>query len=204
MVLRKRTHLYFASLKKDVADLKKEFETRKKYGFPVKWLDSDDIEKEFKITHTHGGILSEQGGSIDAFRFTHSLLSYNHNKGLKIYDKTNVKKVDYKKNGVTVYTEYGNIIKAKKIIYCNGYESTEIIKDDFVKLLSTYAIVGERNEEMPSPLNDLLVWNTSNPYMYLRTTDDNRILIGGKDEDFVDTEKRDQLLGKKASQLKNI
>jgi hypothetical protein len=29
----------------------------------------------------------------------------------------------------------------KKIIYCNGFESTEIIKDKFVKLLSTYAIV---------------------------------------------------------------
>ncbi len=197
----KKSSLYFASLKKEVSDLKKEFETRKKYDFPVKWLEPEDIEKQFKITHTQGGILSEQGGSIDAFRFTHSLLSYNHNKGLRIYDKTNVKKVNYKKNGVTVYTEHGNVIKAKKIIYCNGYESTEIIKEDFVKLLSTYAIVGERNEEMPSPLNDLLVWNTSDPYMYLRTTDDNRILIGGKDEDFVDTEKRDQLLGKKAATI---
>jgi hypothetical protein len=49
----------------------------------------------------------------------------------------------------------------KKIIYCNGFESTEIIKDKFVKLLSTYAIVGERFEDDQSHLNDTLFWNTA-------------------------------------------
>ena len=53
----------------------------------------------------------------------------------------------------------------KKIIYCNGFESTEIIKDKFVKLLSTYAIVGEQFEDDQSHLNDTLFWNTAEPYM---------------------------------------
>lgn len=197
----KKNSLYFAAYKKDVKDLKKEFETRKKYNFPVQWLESEQIKKKFKIKNTFGGILSEQGGSVDAFRLTHSLLQYNHAKGLKIFDKTDIKKVNYKKTGVTVTTTDGYQIKAKKLIYCNGFESTEIIKDDFVKLLSSFAIVGERNEEKPSILNDLLVWNTANPYMYMRTTDDNRILIGGEDEDYVDESKRDSVLGDKAVKL---
>lgn len=197
----KKNSLYYASLKKHVSDLKKEFETRKKYNFPVEWLESEIIEKKYKIKHTYGGILSEQGGSIDAFRLTHSLLSYNYNKGLNVYDKTSIKKVVYNKNDVLVTTDDGLKIRAKKLIYCNGFESTEIIKDNFVKLLSTYAIVGERNEDPPSVLNDLLVWNTSEPYMYMRTTDDNRILIGGEDEEFTDSEKRDLMLGKKAIKL---
>lgn len=197
----KKNSLYFAAYKKDVKDLKKEFETRKKYNFPVQWLESEQIKKKFKIKNTFGGILSEQGGSVDAFRLTHSLLQYNHAKGLKIFDKTDIKKVNYKKTGVTVTTTDGYQIKAKKLIYCNGFESTEIIKDDFVKLLSSFAIVGERNEEKPSILNDLLVWNTENPYMYMRTTDDNRILIGGEDEDYVDESKRDSVLGDKAVKL---
>jgi len=101
---------------------------------------------------------------------------------LQVFDKTNIINFDYKKNGVTTTTEFGNKIKAKKVIFCNGFESTEIIKDKFVNLLSTFAIVGEQNEKKHQELNDLLVWNTAEPYIYMRTTDDNRVLIGGEDE----------------------
>jgi glycine/D-amino acid oxidase-like deaminating enzyme len=197
----KKKSLYFAALKKDVEWLKKEFEARKKIGFPVKWLEAEEIDKTFQLKNSYGGILSEQGGSIDAFKLSHDILAYNHKKGLKIFDKTNIKNTTYKPSGITVTTEYGSIIKAKKIIYCNGFESTEIIKDNFVKLLSTYAIVGERFEDSLSNLNETLFWNTAKPYKYMRTTDDNRLLIGGEDEDFVNAEKRDQLLNQKSDKL---
>ena len=147
---KKKQSLYFAAFKKDVDDLKKEFEARKSAKFPVKWLSADEIKKKFKIENTFGGILSEQGGSIDAFCLAHDVLHYNHKKGLQIFDKTDIIKFDYKKNGVTATTEYGNTIKAKKVIFCNGFESTEIIKDKFVNLLSTYAIVGERHAQVVS------------------------------------------------------
>ena len=198
---KKKESLYFAAHKKDVSGLKKEFEARKKIGIPVKWLEADEIEKKFQLKNSFGGILSEQGGNIDAFNLTHDILAYNHKKGLKIFDKTDIKKTTYKRNGVTVITEYGTTIKAKKIIYCNGFESTEIIKDNFVKLLSTYAIVGERFEDDRSYLNETLFWNTAKPYNYMRTTDDNRLLIGGEDEDFVNAEKRDELLNQKSDKL---
>lgn len=198
---KKKKSLYFAALKKDVPWLKKEFEARKEAKFPVKWLEAEEIKKEFNIKNTFGGILSNQGGSIDAFQLAHDILKFNHKKGLKIFDKTDIIKTEHLKNGVKITTDYGNTIKAKKIIYCNGFESTEIIKEKFVTLLSTYAIVSERNEKTQPELENLLVWNTAEPYLYMRTTDDNRILIGGEDEDFVDAKKRDALLDKKAKKL---
>ena len=42
-----------------------------------------------------------------------------------------------------------------------------------------------------------LVWNTDRPYIYMRSTDDERLLIGGGDEDFYDPEQRDAILNKK-------
>ncbi|MCG7281424.1 FAD-binding oxidoreductase [Chryseobacterium taklimakanense] len=198
---KKKKSLYFAALKKDVSWLKKEFEARKAAKFPVKWLEADEIEKHYQLKNTYGGILSDQGGSIDAFRLAHDILTFNHKKGLQIFDKTEITKTDYSKTGVKITTEYGNFIKAKKIIYCNGFESTEIIKEKFVDLLSTYAIVGESSEVGMPHLENILIWNTAEPYLYMRTTDDNRILIGGEDEDFVDARKRDALLEKKAKKL---
>ncbi len=198
---KKKTSLYFAAYKKDVAWLTKEFEARKKQGFPVKWLSAESILEKYGLENTHGGILSDQGASIDAFCLAHDILAYNHKKGLEIYDKTDVEDVVYRKNGVTVTTDYGNTIKAKKIIYCNGFESTELIKENFVKLLSTYAAVSEVAENDFGKLKDTLFWNTASPYIYMRTTDDGRLLIGGEDEDFVSATKRDQLLNKKSQKL---
>lgn len=202
VVLRKKS-LYFASYKKDVPWLEKEFKARKAAGFPVRWMESEEIEKRYGITNTHGAILSDQGASIDAFQLAHDILHYNNGKGLEIYDKTQIQDITYKESAVRVTTNYGDTIKAKKIIYCTGFESTEIIKDKFVQLLSTYAIVGEKQHKK-SVLEDLLVWNTADPYLYMRTTDDNRLLIGGEDEDFVDAQKRDGMLAKKVRNLKRL
>lgn len=198
---KKKDSLYFAAYKKDVDWLKQEFEARKKHGFPVKWLEAADIQEKFGLENAHGGILSAQGGSIDAFCLAHDILAYNHKKGLEIYDKTDIEAVRYQRNGVIVTTGYGNTIKAKKIIYCNGFESTELIKEKFVSLLSTYAAVSEVAENDFKQLNNTLFWNTASPYMYMRTTDDNRLLIGGEDEDFVNAKKRDQLLTAKSRKL---
>ncbi len=198
---KKKRSLYFAALKKDVADLKHEFAAREKHGFPVKWIEADEIEAEYGLRGAHGGILSEQGGSMDAFQFTHDLLAYNAKRGLKIYDKTEVEEVDHRPSGVTALTEHGNKIYARRIIYCNGFESVEVVKDKFVDLLSTYAIVGEVSRDRPSKLDDMLFWNTADPYIYLRTTDDGRMLIGGEDEEFIDAEKRDAMLSEKAAKL---
>ena len=197
----KKESLYFATNRKDVPDLKKEYQARKNCGLPVKWLSTGEIARRYKLQTSHGGILSAQGASMDAFKFTHDLLDYNHQKGLKIFDRTGVKSTEYKRDKVHLITEYGNSVVAKKVIYCSGYESTELIKDDFVKLLSTYAIVGERNQDDQTDLSGTLFWSTADPYIYMRTTDDNRILIGGEDEDFLDAKRRDELLNEKRLKL---
>ena len=198
---RKKDSLYFAAYKKHVAWLSKEFEIRKKFGFPVEWLDAQAIEAQFQLKNTHGGILSAQGASIDAFHLAHDLLAYNHKRGLHVFDKTGIEKVDHGEKEVVVHTVYGPLVRARKIIYCNGFESVELIREKFVDLLSTYAIVGEVNEGADHLLKDVLIWNTSDPYIYMRKTDDGRLLIGGEDDHFTDARKRDRLLGKKADKL---
>ncbi|HJY13491.1 MAG TPA: FAD-binding oxidoreductase, partial [Flavobacterium sp.] len=42
-----------------------------------------------------------------------------------------------------------------------------------------------------------IFWDTGSPYFYFRITEDNRIIMGGGDEEFKDPIKRDKLLPKK-------
>lgn len=201
---KKKDSLLFAKYKKDVPELKKEHEARLKHGFKGKWLEAEEILDQFEITGTHGGILTFQGGSIDAFRLAHDLLHYNVKKGLQVYDKTEIEKVKYGRKGIEAVTEYGNVIRADKIVYCNGFESTQIIREKFVDLLSSYAIVSEPFIDKPPKITETLIWDTGDPYIYMRTTDDNRILIGGEDDEFRDVVKRDRSLPKKRERLEKI
>ncbi|MFN1217531.1 NAD(P)/FAD-dependent oxidoreductase [Chryseobacterium kwangjuense] len=202
---KRKKSLYFAAKKKDVDWLKKEYKARKDAGFDVKWLEADQVVKQFGFENTFGGILSKQGASIDAFKFAHELLGHNVKKGLGVFDKTEMKKVEYHRGFNLITVESGFQIKAKKIIYCIGYESKNLIKENFVDLKSTYAVVSEIDLDKFKNITSTLVWNTADPYLYMRTTDDGRLLIGGGDEDFYDAEKRDLLLHKKEKEiLKNL
>ena len=197
---KKKLSLYSATSKKDLKWMKAEFEVRKENGFDVVWLSGEKIKEEFGISGSYGGIFSKQGASFDSFHFTHDLLKYNCNKGLKVYDKTILKPKKSTKGFQIFETENSNTIKAQKVIYCTGFETTEIIKEKFVSLLNTYAIAGEISEQN-TLLADVLVWDSSKPYHYLRTTDDLRLLVGGEDEKFSTPDKKLSLVGKKTKLL---
>lgn len=198
---KRKKSLYFASKKKDAEWLKKEYEARKASGFDVQWLSEKQVMNQFGFENTYGGIVSKQGASIDAFQFAHEICKHNVKKGLKIFDKTEMVKVEYHKGFNKAVTKTGFQIKAKKIIYCIGYESKELLKENFVDLKSTYAVVSEIDKDKFKNIGSTLVWNTDDPYLYMRTTDDGRLLIGGGDEDFYGAEKRDALLGKKEKEI---
>jgi glycine/D-amino acid oxidase-like deaminating enzyme len=76
-----------------------------------------------------------------------------------------------------------------------------IIPEKFVDLLSTFAMVSEVNTQINDEFPDILIWDTADPYIYMRTTDDGRILVGGEDEEFINPIKRDELIGKKTKKL---
>ncbi|WP_447640754.1 MULTISPECIES: NAD(P)/FAD-dependent oxidoreductase [Chitinophagaceae] len=198
---RKKKSLYFAARKKDVPWLKKEFEARQEAGLTVSWMEPKEILHRYGLSENYGGILSTQAGSVDAFKLAHEILRYNTNKGLYVFDKTELVHVKHKADHNVCLVSSGATIKTKKIIYCTGYESTNMIKEKFVHLLSTFAVISEVNEPLYKKFNDILFWNTNNPYLYMRTSEDGRFLIGGEDEEFRDPLKRDALLERKENKL---
>jgi len=197
----RKKSLYFASRRSDRNLLQKELKARSAAGFEVTWLDPSEIYDEYQIRNTYSGILSQQGASVDAFRLAHDLLDFNIKKGLRVFDKSNIKRVKYQKSDNIAITDSGHNIVARKIIYCPGYEAVELIKNDFVSLKSTFAMVSEPNEEAYKRLENLLVWNTDEPYLYLRTTTDHRLLVGGGDENYKNAARRDAMISRKEGEL---
>jgi len=195
--------LYSAVYKKDTDFLKNEFEARKKYGFKVKYLTAQAVLKNFGF-NSHGGILSDIAATIDSYLFTHSLLQFNLKKGLRVYDRTLASTIKHNRNSVQIKTANKRSISARKLVYATGYEVVDFISKPIVKLASTYAIASETLNTLPKfDKNDSVIWNTAKPYLYMRTTKDNRIIIGGRDEEFFSHIKRDKLIPHKTRLLEN-
>lgn len=196
----RKDSLYFTSKGKELSWLKKEFEARKMAGFEVLWLEKKEIKERYGIL-AEGGILSEDGGSVDAFCLAHDLLHYNAKKGLRVFDKTAMKKLKYEKDRVLVELESGRQISTGKVIHCTGYESQAMLPEKIVSLKSTYAMVSEKDNTLSPELENTLFWNTDTPYLYMRTTADGRLLVGGEDENFKNPKLRDALIGRKRDRL---
>jgi glycine/D-amino acid oxidase-like deaminating enzyme len=192
--------IYYAAFKKDTAFIEEEFKIREVHGFDVVLLQPEQIRERFGFDAPIA-ILSAQGAQTNAYSFTHALHQYSIRKGAKIFGRTEIVKITHKKNRVTAKTKT-HTIKARKIVYATGYESVKYIKEKIADLHSTYAVCSEQRNNGEAPYkNGTMMWNTADPYLYMRTTEDNRILIGGRDEKFYNPFKRDKLLPKKTKQL---
>jgi glycine/D-amino acid oxidase-like deaminating enzyme len=193
--------LHYASGERDVAGLRKEFEFQKSAGFQVRWLTKDQILSGYGVV-SNGGILSDTAASMDAYQMTHAVVQYCiKHFGLKVYDHTRLESVEYGTDENHAVVDTTAVIRCKKIVYTTGYETHELIRSGIGKLVSTYACISEPFDQLPNSLSQTVFWNTQDPYFYFRTTADNRILIGGEDENFKNAEKRDLLIEKKESDL---
>ena len=194
--------LYYAANKNHLGFLKKEFNSRKAHGFKVNLLDERSIKKNYGMV-APGAILSETAAETNAYKFTHALLQYCRKKGVGIYDRTLVTNISHQRNGVVVTTGNGCKIKAKKLIYANGYEAVNYIDKKIVKLSSTYATISEQiTTQVDLWEDEVLIWNTADPYLYVRSTRDKRIIVGGRDEPFMNAHTSNSLISLKSKQLK--
>lgn len=195
-----RPSLQYASYKKDMEGLKEEYELRKKYKFDVQWLSDKEVKTMFGFD-APGAIFSKDGGEVDAYLLTHELLNEFCKAGHKVYNNTNVEEITHHKNGVMLTTSKGYIVKAKKLVIAAGYESLRYLPKKIADIHSTYAMVSEPIHEKHVWHKQSLVWETANPYLYFRIVNDDRVLIGGKDDMFHNPEIRNERIRRKTKML---
>jgi glycine/D-amino acid oxidase-like deaminating enzyme len=69
------------------------------------------------------------------------------------------------------------------------------------RIVSTWAFATVPQKAKLWP-EQCLIWEASEPYLYLRTDPQGRVICGGEDEEFSDAHKRDALLVRKIDTLR--
>jgi len=194
-----RPSLQYASYKKDRNDLAKEFALRRKNGFEIDWLESEDLVAKFGLD-APAGILSADGGEVDAYMLTHALLRTVHRRGHAIYTNTDTADIQHGKL-IKLTTDKGYTVRAKKLVIACGYESLKYLPHKVADVHSTYAFVSEPLSIKSAWHRDSLIWETADPYMYFRKVDGDRILVGGRDDPFHHTRILPSVIKQKAIRL---
>ena len=196
-----RKSLQYASHRRHVDDLKRELELRQAIGLPVEWMDPATLKERFGFRKS-GALFSACGAEIDPYAFAHALFQYVIARGGRVFDRTEVKKHVREKDGsYLLRTADGQRITARHLVMATGYASQDLLPKSVIDLVSTYAVASQRIDMDELWSEDCLIWETADPYLYLRTTPDRRVIVGGLDVPFKNPKRRDALMPRKTRQL---
>ncbi|MCD8194000.1 MAG: FAD-binding oxidoreductase [Tannerellaceae bacterium] len=189
--------IFYASTPKDVGLLRKEYEIRTKHTLPVGYLDTQELYTRYHLV-APAALVNNASAQIDAYAMASHLIDYHLvNSGLKVYTHTPITQATDKGDSYELQTASGYRINCQYVIIAAGFEAGKFLPQEIMQLTSTYAIVSQPVEEKYLWPGKSLIWETQEPYLYIRTTNGNRVIVGGEDEPFKDPLKRDNLLRKK-------
>ncbi len=194
--------LQHASYRTHVGQLREEYALRKKHSFNVEWLESDDLAQKFRLD-APAGILSADGGQLDAYLFTHALFRDFLKHGHVVYNNTAINHIRHNKDGIRLVSSNGAEVQAKKIVIACGYESLKYLPIKIAEVQTTYALVSEALPNEYFWHGNSLIWETASPYTYFRVVSENRILIGGRDDPYHRPHISPSTIDKKSKMLVN-
>jgi glycine/D-amino acid oxidase-like deaminating enzyme len=198
----RKSSLWLAKDRTHLPLLEREFAARRQAGFQVEWWSRRRLAAESSLPYP-AAIHSVPAAQVDSYRLAHGLLAAAARAGTRIYDRTAVTKSRTRARGIELRTAEGTRIRARHRVIATGYEADFLLPAQCTELHSTYAVVSEPVTDWSGwPAGRCLLWESSNPYLYLRATEDNRVMLGGYDEPFRDPARRDRLLNAKAGLLR--
>jgi glycine/D-amino acid oxidase-like deaminating enzyme len=198
---RRSPSVYAAVRPRDVELLRRELDARAEAGFDVAWLEGQELRDRWGVVG-HAAIESAAGGSVDPFRLAHACLGVVLDRGGRVHDRTAVTGYERTRRGITVQTDRGSAVRARWCVVATGYEVATLLPELPIDLNSSFALVSEPVDGLAERYPDgLLFWEHADPYLYGRTTDDGRFLVGGRDARYRAPVRRRRALPTKARAL---
>ncbi|TIX90672.1 FAD-binding oxidoreductase [Rhizobium sp. P44RR-XXIV] len=196
---RKRT-LFLAGEEYGSRALKAEWEARNEAGIGADLLGASMLREQFQIVRT-AAIDSTISASANPAQLTAGVLRRVGMHGTEIVSGVDIKDVRAFDEDVVLSTSEGALLSARHVVFCTGYEFLESLANKSQKVISTWALASRPKLKRPDWLDQYLVWEGSDPYLYFRSTPDGRVILGGEDENGEDAYKDEAKRARKTKAL---
>lgn len=193
--------LYYASKQRDVKAMRDECAARAHIGIDVEWLERAAVTERYGFD-APAAILSKQAARVDPYRLASRLFERMGKGGTRIFDRTIVTAIHPTTRRVVLDCDCGARITAGHVIFAAGYASQQWIRQKVAKNRSSYAYITDPFDDGAlRAFDDTVVWETARPYLYMRNTEDGRLLVGGEDDACDIPSRREKRVDKKARTL---
>ena len=193
--------VYLASKSRHVAVLQDEGAARRRHGLDARWLDSDALRERMGMDGA-GALLTRQAARVDPYCLTYRLLERVKRRGGHVHDRTVLHALQPTARGVTARTESGVEVRAKHVVLAQGYANQQWLDKRVARNRSSYALITDPlHEDELGALASTMVWESARPYLYLRSTGDKRLLLGGLDDTVDVPARRDRRVDSKSKKL---
>lgn len=196
--LRRRKSLYCASTPEDVEKIKKEYEAQRIQGMSVSYLTEEEALRMYRVK-CPCALLTEGDADMDPVAFIRGVTKHNLKEGVTIYPNTEIDLDSVKENTIRTFT--GHTISFRYCIFATGYAKKYNLVRDMISISRTYVLVSTPLKHEPWP-EEVMIWETKDPYLYLRTSKDRRIIAGGLDEDVDEVMNDEVYIERKMEELK--
>lgn len=196
----RREALYLAGDRLGFRALKAEAAYRARIGLPSEYLDHGALGERFGFDRT-GAILSAGAAEVNPAQLAAACLRAAQRLGARVYTEHEISEISAAQNSVDLIAADSAVITARRVVLATGYETVRGVPRDRFDIISTWAFATQ-----PLPADAFwpgrcLVWEASDPYLYMRATADNRILVGGEDSGLTDPHRRAAATPQKAARL---
>lgn len=182
-----------------ISELKLEAVARKKLGLRSAFIGRRHL-RELTGIDRPGAIVSHGNGEANPVQLVAGIWRHFLKQGGRMVANVEVTKVEQTRSRVRLETKDGQFIFAKHAVFCTGYELMKFARPRGYKVISTWALATRPQPERIWPGRSL-IWEAADPYLYLRTTRDGRVIVGGEDEPFPDDALRDKIIPKKIAAI---
>jgi glycine/D-amino acid oxidase-like deaminating enzyme len=194
-----RPSLYLAGDVLDARGLEREVAARQRIGLASEYLDRRALYHHFGIDRP-AALLNHGNAEANPVELAAGYLAKALHAGARFHAPHDVVHIHRGRHRSTVATDDGIEIEARHVVLCTGYELAKIVPASANKVFSTWAIATRPQPAAIWPQR-ALIWEASEPYLYLRATPDGRVICGGEDEEFSDSDRRDALRSAKTKRI---
>jgi glycine/D-amino acid oxidase-like deaminating enzyme len=194
-----RDSLYLAGDLLDEEGLQKELLARHRAGFETRLLQHDELKTRFHIDRP-AALMNFNNIEVNPRKLALGYLNVAISRAAKIFAPVEIISVEPRSRDVVAATKEGRKIRCNYLVFTTGYEIPEQVPQKGHQIVSTWALATPPQKQNLWP-EQCLIWEASDPYLYMRTTQDGRIIVGGEDEEFEDEQKRDAKLPAKTKAI---
>jgi glycine/D-amino acid oxidase-like deaminating enzyme len=195
----RRSSLYLGGGDTGPTQLAREHHLRRQVDLPGDLLDRGTLIERFMMDRP-SALFSPGSAEADPLCLSLGLLRIALAQGAVLVEDE-VVAYDWSSGSASIGLAGGRTVEARHVVLATGYEMPDFVTTDLHRRSSSWCLATVPQQPGALWRDRALIWESSHPYLYARTTDDGRIVVGGEDQATGNVKEREQLMPDKIAEI---